>query len=36
MEANSEIVKTLQGIVLPAVKQLNALSSSEREFYPLI
>ena len=33
MEANSEIVKILQGVVLPAVKQLNALSSSEREFY---
>ena len=33
MEANPEIVKVLQGIVLPAVKQLNALSSSEREFY---
>ena len=33
MEANPEIVKVLQGIVLPAVKQLNALSSVEREFY---
>ena len=33
METNPEIVKVLQGIVLPAVKQLNALSSAEREFY---
>lgn len=33
MEANPEIVKVLQGIVLPAVKLLNTLSSAEKEFY---
>ena len=33
MEKNPEIVKTLQGILLPAVKQLNELNQEEREFY---